>query len=168
MKTKLLIPFLLLMAACTTDKPMTEEQKAATQEDATVAVKTYFDAMTVSDIEAMTGLLENSTDLTYIAAGMIYGYDRMMELAKQNLPYIKGQTFETKFEKYIIVSPECFIYTWSGRNGITMSTGDVVILEDYLITAGFRRHEDGWKIFVGHESEKAPIPIDTTVVPISF
>lgn len=168
MKTKLLIPFLLLMAACTTDKPITEEQKAATLEDATAAVKAYFDAMTVSDAEAMPGLFENSNDLTYIAAGMIYDYDRMMELAKQNLPYIKGQSFVTKSEKYIIVSPECFIYTWYGRNGITMTTGDELIMEDYMITVGFRKHEDGWKIFVGHESEKAPIAIDTTEVPISF
>jgi ketosteroid isomerase-like protein len=29
------------------------------------------------------------------------------------------------------------------------------MMEDYLITAGFRKHEDGWKVFVGHESEKA-------------
>jgi ketosteroid isomerase-like protein len=168
MKLKLLIPLLLLMVACTTNKPMTDEQKAAVQEEATVAVKTYFDAMSQSDIEAIRGILENSADLTYIAAGMIYDYDRMMELAEQNLPYITGQIFDTKFEKYIIVSPECFVYTWHGRNGITMSTGDEMIMEDYMMTVGFRKHEDGWKIFVGHESEKAPIPIDTTLVPIEF
>ncbi|MBN2632856.1 MAG: nuclear transport factor 2 family protein [Bacteroidales bacterium] len=168
MKTKLVILLLLLMAACTTNKPMTDEQKAAVQEEATAAVKTYFDAMTQSDIEAMKGILENSADLTYIAAGMIYDYDRMMELAEQNLPYITGQIFDTKFEKYIIVSPECFIYTWHGKNGITMTTGDEIVLEDYMITIGFRKHVEGWKIFVGHESEKAPIPIDTTAVPIEF
>ena len=72
MKTKFLIPLLLLMVACTTNKPMTEEQKAALLEEASAAVKSYFDAMTVSDAAAVTGLLENSTDLTYIAAGMIY------------------------------------------------------------------------------------------------
>jgi ketosteroid isomerase-like protein len=168
MKAKLLIPLLLLVAACTTHKPMTDEQKAAVREEAAAAVKTYFDAMTVSDAETINGLFENSTDMTYIAAGNIYDYDRMMELAEQNFPYIKGQSFDTKFEKYIIVSPECFIYTWEGKNGITMSTGDEIMMEDYLITVGFRKHEDGWKIFVGHESEKASIPIDTTAVPIEF
>ncbi len=168
MKTKLLIPFLLLMVACTSNKPMTDEQKAVVQEEATATVKTYFDAMTVSDIETLTGLFENSADMTYIAAGMIYGYDRMIELAKQNLPYIKGQAFETKFDKYIIVSPECFMYTWHGKNSIIMTTGDELTMEDYMITVGFRKHEEGWKIFVGHESEKANIPIDTTAVPIEF
>ncbi len=168
MRTKLLFPLLLLMAACTTNKPMTDEQKAAVQEEAAIAVKTYFDAMTVSDTTLIPVLFENSADMTYIAAGMVYDYDRMIELADQNFPYIKGQTFETKSEKYIIVSPECFIYTWYGRNGITMTTGDELMMEDYLITVGFRKHEDSWKIFVGHESEKAPIPIDTTAVPISF
>ncbi len=168
MKTRLLIPFLLLIAACTTDKPMTEEQKAAVLEEAAAAVKTYFDAMTVSDVKTLTGMFENTADLTYIAAGMVYDYDRMMELAEQNFPYITGQTFETKSEKYIIVSPECFIYTWYGRNGMTMTTGDELMMDDYLITVGFRKHEEGWKIFVGHESEKAPILIDTTAVPIQF
>lgn len=168
MKVKLLFPMLLLMAACTTDKPMTDEQKAAVQEEAAAAVKTYFDAMTESNLEVATALFENSADLTYIAAGMIYDYDRMTELARENFPYISGQTFETKSEKYIIVSPECFIYTWYGRNGITMTTGDEMMMEDYLITVGFRKHEEGWKIFVGHESEKVPLPIDTTAVPLSF
>ncbi len=168
MKARLLIPLLLIMAACTTNKPMTDEQKAAVGEEAAVAVKTYFDAMTVSDIETITGIFENSSDLTYIAGGMIYDYDRMMELAKLNFPYIKGQTFDTKSEKYIIVSQQCFIYTWYGSNSMTMTTGDVVTMEDYLITVGFRKHEDGWKVFIGHESEKVPIPIDTTSVPISF
>ena len=168
MKAKLLIPFLLLFAACTTDKPLTDKQKAALQEEATAAVKAYFNAMTVNDIEALTGSFENSTDLTYIAAGMVYDYDRMMELAKQNLPLITGQTFDTKLEKYILVSPECFIYNWYGRNGMTMTTGDAIMMEDYMITVGFRKHKEGWKVFVGHESEKAPLPIDTTAVPISY
>jgi hypothetical protein len=168
MKAKLLILFLLALAACTTNKPMTDEQKATLQAEATAAVKAYFDAMTVNNIEALTGSFENSTDLTYIAAGMVYNYDRMMELAKQNLPFITGQTFDTKLEKYILVSPECFIYNWYGRNGMTMTIGDPIMMEDYMITVGFRKHEDGWKVFVGHESEKAPLPIDTTAVPISY
>jgi len=168
MRKKILIPLLLLMVACTSNKPMTDEQKAAVQEEATAAVKTYFDAMTVSDAETLTGMFENNTDMTYIAAGMVYDYNRMMELAEQNFPYIKGQSFKTKFEKYIIVSPECFIYIWHGSNGITMTTGDELMMEDYMITVGFRKHEEGWKIFVGHESEKAPIPIDTSAVPIEF
>ena len=168
MKTKLLILLLLLMAACTTNKPMTDEQKAAVQDEATVAVNAFFDAMIKSDAEATPVLFENSADMTYIAAGIIYDYDRMMELAESNFPLIESQSFETRFEKYIIVSPECFIYTWEGKNGITMTTGDVYAMEDYLITVGFRKHEDGWKIFIGHESEKASIPIDTTAVPIEF
>ena len=168
MKAKILIPLFLMMVACTPNKPMTEEQKAAVQEEATLAVKTFINAMTVSDVETITGTKENSPDMTYIAAGMIYDHDRMVELAKINFPYIKGQTFDTKSEKYIIVSPECFIYLWYGRNSVTMTTGDVVTMEDYLMTIGFRKHEDGWKVFMGHESEKAPIPVDTTSVPISF
>jgi hypothetical protein len=168
MKAKFLIPLLLFMAACTTNKPMTDVEKAAVQEEAVVAVKTFFDALVASDAVKLTGLFENSNDMTYIVAGIIYDYGRMTELANQNFPYIKGQTFDTKSEKYIIVSPECFIYTWYGKNGMTMTTGDSLTMEDYLVSVAFRKHEEGWKIFYGHESEKTPIPIDTTAVPIAF
>jgi hypothetical protein len=168
MKAKFLVPLFVLLAACTANKPMTDEQKAAVTEEAVTAVNAYFEAMKVSDAEKITGMFENSKDMTYIAAGMIYDYERMMELARQNFPYIKGQSFETKSEKYIIISPEYFVYTWYGKNGITMTTGDSLMMEDYLVTVGFRKHEEGWKILFGHESEKVSIPIDTTSVPISF
>jgi len=166
MKSKLLIPLLLLIVACTSNKPMTDEQKAAVQEEAVAAVNTFFDAMTVNDGETLIGIFENSTDMTYSTGGMVYDYDRMMELAEQNLPYIKGQSFETKFDKYIIVSPECFIYTWYGRNGMTGIEGDSIMMEDYMITVAFRKRTEGWKIFFGHESEKVPVPIDTAAVQI--
>jgi len=168
MKARFLIPLLVILAACTTNKPMTDEQKAAVTEEAVTAVNAYFEAMKVSDAEKITGMFENSTDMTYIVAGIIYNYDRMMELATQNFPYIKGQIFETRSEKYIIVSPDFFIYSWNGKNGINMTTGESIMMEDYMVTVGFRKHEDGWKILFGHESEKVPIPIDTTSVPISF
>ena len=168
MKAKFLVSLLLLISACTTNKPMNDEQKAAVREEAAGAVKSYFNALIVSDIETLTGIIENSSDMTYIVAGIVYDHDRMVEVAKQNLPYIKGQTFDTKSEKYIIVSPDCFIYTWYGRNSVTLTTSDVATMEDYLITVGFRKHEEGWKVFMGHESEKAPIPIDATSVPITY
>jgi hypothetical protein len=42
MKARLLIPFLLLLAACTSNKPMTDEQQAAIREEATIVVKYLF------------------------------------------------------------------------------------------------------------------------------
>ena len=164
MKAKFLIPLLLLIAACTTNKPMTDEQKAAVQEEATAAVKVFFNAMAASDLEAMTGIMENSTDFNYIVGGDVYNYDNMVDMAGQYIPLVESQTFDTKFEKYVIVSTECFIYTWHGKNGMIMNTGEDYMMEDYLCTWCFRKDEDGWKIFVGHESEKTPIPIDTTAV----
>ncbi len=168
MKTKLLIPFLLLMAACTTDKPMTEEQKAAVKEEGSAVVKEFFDALAVSDMDKMKNLLENSSDYNFIVGGDVYSYDKMIEMASQYIPLVERQTFDTKYEQYVVINPGCFIYTWQGRNGMFLKSGEEVIMEDYLVTYCFRKHEEGWKLFVGHESEKAPIPIDTTAVPISF
>lgn len=164
MKVKLLIPFLLLFAACTGNKPMTDEQKATVKEEGSVVVKEFFDAMTTMNIDKMKGFMENSDDFVFIIAGDVLSYDNMMEMASEYTPYVESQTFDTKFEKYVIVSPTCFIYTWHGRNGVKMKSGEEMMMEDYLLTYCFRKHDEGWKLFIGHESEKAPLPIDTTAV----
>jgi hypothetical protein len=88
----------------------------------------------------------------------------MLEMANHVLPLIKRQTFDTKFEQYVIVDPNCFVYTWCGKNGMYMKSGEEVVMEDYLVTYCFRKHEEGWKLFVGHESAKVPYPIDTEIV----
>jgi ketosteroid isomerase-like protein len=165
MKTKLLIPFLILLAACTSNKPMTDEQKAAVKEEGSAVVKEFFDAMSSFNLDKIKDLMENSDDYSFtIVSGDILSLDDMMDMASQYEPYVESQTFDTKYEKYVIVSPTCFVYIWHGRNGAKMKTGEEIMLEDYLATYCFRKHEEGWKLFVGHESEKTPMPIDTTAV----
>jgi len=165
MKTKLLIPFLLLLAACnTTNKPMTEEQKVAVKDEGSVVVNELFDALKTSNTEKFLSLLENSPDYTYISAGEAYTYDKNVEMATQYLPYVKKQTFLTKFEKYLIVDPFCFIYLWQGDNGMYMTSGDSTILEDYVLSYTFKKSDSGWKLVFGHESQKVPLPIDTTMM----
>jgi hypothetical protein len=164
MKAKLLILFLFLLAACTNNKPMTDEQKAAVKEEGSVIVKEIFDAMITSNSDKMIGLMENSPDYNFVVAGELYNYEQMKEMAKQYMPLIERQTFETKFEQYVIVDPSCFIYTWIGKNGGYMKTGDSTIVDDYVATYAFRKTEGSWKLFFGHESSKVPFPIDTTKV----
>ncbi len=45
-----------------------------------------------------------------------------------------------------------------------MKSGETAVMEDYLITCIFRKHKDGWKYFMGHESEKVPMPIELVEV----
>jgi hypothetical protein len=163
MKAKLLIPFLLLLAACNTvNKPMTDEQKAAVKEEGSVAVKEIFDAIKTSNVEKFFNLLINSPDYAYIVAGEVYTYDQQAEMAPKYMPYVERQTFITKFEKYIIIDPACFTYIWKGDNGMYMKTGDSTILNDYLVSYTFRKSEGKWKLILGQEASSAPFPIDTT------
>ncbi len=164
MKTKLLFPMLLLIAACTTNKPMTDEQKAAAMDEATIVVKEMFGALAVSDSEMMVNLCENSADFTFILSGKVYNYQSMTEVIREMLPQVEKQTFDTKFEQYVLVDPACFIYNWHGRNGVFMKTGESSVTEDYFATYGFRKHEDGWKLFIGHESAMPAQPADSTSV----
>ena len=72
MKAKLLIPLLVLLAACnTTDKPMTDEQKNAVKEEGSVVVNEFFDAMKNSNLEKLLTMVENTPDFTYITGGEI-------------------------------------------------------------------------------------------------
>ena len=162
MKTKLMIPFLLLFAACTSDRPMTDEQKAAVKEEASVVVKDFFDALIVNDIEKIMDSYEYSEDFNFVGAGDVYTSDVIAEVLSQYLPLLERQTVDLKYEQYVIVDPSCFIYTWHGSNGMYMKSGDSTIIEDYFGTYGFRKHKDGWKLFFGHESYEMPVPIDTT------
>ena len=164
MKVKLLIAFLLLLAACTSNKPMTDEQKAAVKEEGSVVIKEFFDAMSTMNLEKISGFLEEGDDFNFTVNGSVLSLDDMLEMASQYIAYIENQTFDTKYEKYVIVSPAYFIYTWHGRNGVKMKTGEESMMEDYFATYCFRKHEEGWKLFVGHESQFVPIPIDTTAV----
>ena len=164
MKSKLLISFLLILAACNSNKPMTEEQKTTVKEEGSVVVNELFDAIKTSNVERLLKLLENSPDYAYIVAGEVYTYDQQVEMASQYVPNIERQTFITKFEKYIIIDPSCFEYIWQGDNGMYMKTGDSTILKDYLIDYTFRKREGTWKLVLGHESQKVPLPIDTTMM----
>jgi len=164
MKARLFIPLLLLLAACTYNTPMTDEQKTAVMEEGSAVVQAFFDALTVNNAQTLIGTFENSADFNYVVAGEVYNYDKMLEMANRVLPLIERQTFDTKFEQYVIVDPNCFVYTWRGKNGMYMKSGEEVVMEDYLVTYCFRKHEEGWKLFAGHESAKVPYPIDTQTV----
>jgi uncharacterized protein YcfL len=165
MKVKLLFLFLMLLAACNTaNKPMTEEQKASVQDEGSVVVNDFINALKTSDVEKLLSLITNSRDYAYIVAGEVYTYDQQVDMASQYLQYIESQTFITKFEKYIILDPSCFTYIWKGDNGMYMKTGDSTILKDYLMALTFRKNEGSWKLMFGHESESTPLPIDTTMV----
>jgi len=164
MKSIILISFLLILAACNSNKPMTEEQKTTVKEEGSVVVNELFDAIKTSNVERLLKLLENSPDYAYIVAGEVYTYDQQVEMASQYVPNIERQTFITKFEKYIIIDPSCFEYIWQGDNGMYMKTGDSTILKDYLLAYTFRKSEGTWKLVLGHESQKVPLPIDTTMM----
>lgn len=164
MKAKLLIPFLLILAACTSNKPMTEEQKAAVKDEGSVVVGEIFDALKISDAEKLLNLLANSPDYAYIVAGEVYTYDQQAKMAPEYMPYVERQTFKTKFEKYLIIDPACFTYIWKGDNGMYMKTGDSTILNDYMLSYTFRKSEGKWKLILGQESPSSPFPVDTTML----
>jgi len=164
MKAKLLIPFLLILAACTSNKLMTEEQKAAVKDEGSVVVGEFFDALKISDTEKLLNLLTNSPDYAYIVAGEVYTYDQQAKMAPEYMPYVERQTFKTKFEKYVIIDPACFAYIWKGDNGMYMKTGDSTIFNDYMLSYTFRKSEGKWKLILGQESPSTPFPVDTTII----
>ena len=164
MKTKLFFSFLAILTACTSNKPMTEEQKTAVKNEGSLVVNEFFDALKTSNADKMFKLLTEGPDYTYTIEGEIYTYDQQVELANKYLPAVEKQTFITEFEKYIILDAFCFTYLWKGDNGMYMKSGDTIMLNDYLISYTFRKDEGKWKLVLGQEAASAPFPVDTAML----
>jgi len=161
MKARFLIPVMALLVACNTvNAPLTDDQKAAVISEGKEVVKGMINALTENNMDVVLDLMENSPDFTMSMAGELYDYNGMKEMAEQVGSTLERQTFETKFEQYVVIDENCFLYLWKGKNGIYMTTGDSVIYDDYLFTYGFRKVEGTWKLFFGHESFIVPLPFD--------
>ena len=162
MKAKFLIPLFVLLAACNTaNKPLTDSQKSVIKEEAGVVTKDMFNDLIKNDSVKIMEIMENSPDFTFVVSGDLYSYDAMKKMGNQMFQLIDKQTFDTKSEQYVIVNPTCFIYTWQGKNGVYMKSGESMIYDDYFLTYTFRKLEGKWKITSGHESYKTQKPVAT-------
>jgi len=161
MKVKFLIPLLVLFAACNTvNVPLTDAQKEAVKGEAKEVVDVLINAMTENKLDLFLDLMENSPDFTMSVAGEVYDFKGILEMIDQVSPMMERQTFETKFEQYVVIDMNCFLYLWKGKNGVYMKSGESVVYDDYVFTYGFRKTEGSWKMFFGHESYLAPLPFD--------
>jgi hypothetical protein len=157
MKAKLLFPFLMLLIGCTAgNKPLTEAQKEAVKKEAAPVVKSFYDAMTVNDTAKFLALIDFNSDLIDVNASGILNSDEMRKVASQYFAMVEKQTFETKTEKYTVIDPTCFIYTWHGRNGVYIKGIEPIIYDDLLGSYTFKKTKGDWKIVHMHESEKVP------------
>lgn len=91
-----------------------------------------------------------------VNASGILNSDEMRKVASQYFAMVEKQTFETKTEKYTVIDPGCFIYTWHGRNGVYIKGIEPIIYDDLLGSYTFKKTKGDWKIVHMHESEKVP------------
>lgn len=161
MKTRFLIAVLLLLIGCSTGvTSLTEEQKSKIKSEGEVAVKELLNAFSVNDTAKIFAMTVSGPDLSLVGAGGILNYSDLRKLANQFFPKVEKQTFETKTEKYAILNPDCFIYTWYGKNGVYLKGNEPFINDDYLMSIVFIRVKGEWKMVYDHESLKYPQPED--------
>jgi ketosteroid isomerase-like protein len=157
MKAKLLFPFLVLLIGCTTgNSPLSEAQKEAVKKEAVPVVKDFYDAMAANDTAKFLSLIDFSSELVDVNPSGILNSDEMRKVASQYFAMVEKQTFETKTEKYTVVDPGCFIYTWQGRNGVYIKGIEPIIYDDLLGSYTFKKTKGDWKIVYMHESAKVP------------
>jgi ketosteroid isomerase-like protein len=161
MKTRFLIPFILFLIGCSTGvSPLTEKQKNIVKSEGEVAVKELFNAFSENDSAKVMALIPANPDLSLVGTSGILNYPDFRKLAIQFFPKIEKQTFVTRTEKYAVIDPACFIYTWYGKNGVSFKNGESVVYDDYLISMVFRKISGEWKMVYDHESFKYPQPAD--------
>jgi len=161
MKLRFLIPLLVLIAGCNTvNNPITDEQKLIVKGEAVEVVNGMIQAMAENNLDLFLELVDNSPDFSMSVAGEVYDYNGIIEMINQVEPLVERQTFETKFEQYVVVDMNCFIYLWKGKNGVYMKSGESTVYENYVFTYAFRKVDDNWKLFMGHESFESELPFD--------
>jgi hypothetical protein len=161
MKARFLIPILMLFAACNTGNvPLTDDIKEAVKAEGASVVNEMITALIENRLDVVLGLMENTPDFSMTIAGDLFDYDGMKDMIDQVGTMVEKQAFETKFEQYVVLDEDCFIYLWLGKNEVFMKTGESVAYDEYAFTYGFRKVEGSWKLFFGHESYKVPLPFD--------
>lgn len=165
MKAKFLIPLVMLLAACNTgNKPMTQTQKDAMQKEATATVKDFFNNFTLNDSSKIYAMTSDSPDMTFVGPGGIANMNDMKKIMKQFFSTVDKQTFDTKSEKYLLLDPTNFIYTWYGKNVVYMKSGEPATYDDFLASYLFTKTGNTWKVLHGHESIKLPEVTDPVKV----
>ncbi|HNX66678.1 MAG TPA: hypothetical protein PKH02_07330 [Bacteroidales bacterium] len=153
MKVRFFIPSLLLITACTgINTPMTAVQKEEVKSEATVVVKELFDNLTTNKYGNFLSMMDTTSEFVFFITGSVFEYDDFIIMASKAFPNIERQTFEIKFEKYIVNSPFCFEYFWEGKNCVYFKSGQVNVFEDYLGSYTFRKEKNKWHIVAGQES----------------
>jgi ketosteroid isomerase-like protein len=161
MKSKLLLPLLVLLAGCNvSNQPLTEAQKDAVMKEAVPVVKSFFDALTVNDTTKLMLLINDVPDVIYINPGGAFTGKEMKKSSSQFVAVVEKQSFETKFEKYTVIDPGCFIYSWCGKNGIFFKGGASIINDNASGSYTFKKTDDKWKLIYIHESVNPPVVSD--------
>lgn len=157
MKTKFFLPLLMLLIGCNVStKPLTKAQEEAVKKDVAPVVKDFFDGLIANDTAKIFALMDFGPEMTAINTGGLFNGDVMKPSALQFFSIIEKQTFKTKNEKYTVINPACFIYTWQGENEVYFKGGESVFYDNLLGSYMFRKTGGSWKILYLHESILTP------------
>lgn len=161
MKVKLIIPLLILLISCNpVSNTFTETQKKAVEEEAKTVIGKVFDVLESADGMKRMEICDNSPEFAFVLFDRIYSYDELKTFVAQALSDAEKETFETKSDKYTIIAPGCFTYSWHGKINIFLNSGDTLSYEDYFSTWTFIKKEKSWKMISGHESYFVASPTD--------
>jgi len=164
MKAKLIIPFLALLFSCSQgDQKLPDSWRIDTGNEAAEVIKQVFSVLSEGNGEKRMEMCENSPDFGFILNNRIFSFDELQNYVSEALNEAENETLETSFDKFILVSPDCFSYLWQGKIDIQMKNGQVMTFENYCSTWTFRKTEGEWKMISGHESYQELITNDSTV-----
>ena len=157
MKSKLLFTLLVLLIGCNvSNTPLTETRKEAVIKEAAPVVKGFYDAMISNDTAKLMAFMDNSPETAIVNSSGVFTYDDMKKIVPQYFAGVEKQSFETKTEKYSVIDPSCFTYTWYGKNIVFIKGGEPIVYDDLMGSYTFRKTRSGWKVVYLHESVKTP------------
>ncbi len=126
--------------------PQTLEKEAQT------VAHNFIDNLSKNDTSAIMATFSKRNDFTVIMNNTMSGREEFHATASQMIPSIEKQTFENMKEKFVILSPETFVYCYTSLNKMFEKNGVVTTINPILSTYTFHKEADGWKILHMHET----------------
>jgi hypothetical protein len=154
MKTKLIIPFLIVVCfACGKNNgSLSDPQKEKIISEVKPVVNEILKAAEDVNMEIIKQSGFDSPDYTYISFGKVYSYTDVIEGFKSVFATMSNQKMTVASEKYVVLDKSTVLYTLAARWEMNFKDGHSVIQEPWVSQFMLKKMDGKWKVVSVSES----------------
>lgn len=136
----------------------TEAEKEIAKKEITETAKQVIKGARKADFQMAATPYLNSPDFFIVNPDATYNlYEGFEKNGKEFFSQLAIYDQTTIKEEYRFLNKGLVLYTWIGKAGIELKTGDKMKFESYIGTMLFQKIKGEWKITYAHETASQPI-----------